>query len=181
VPDAFRSLSDDEVRQIGLIIESLERSTFDFLQLEFGDVKLTIGKGAPPPIAAGTAQPSFAPAIGPPPTPDVVSVPPSAAPAAQRPADIHKDGKAEGVHDGVEIVAPLLGLFYAQSEPGAPPFVSLGSQVTEATTVGLIEVMKTFYAVRADVAGIISEICVQDAQFVEYGTVLFRVRPHKAA
>ena len=68
MPDAFRSLSDDEVRQIGLIIESLERSTFDFLQLEFGDVKLTIGKGAPPPIAAGTAQPSFAPAIGPPPT-----------------------------------------------------------------------------------------------------------------
>ena len=53
MPDAFRPLSDDEVRQIGLIIESLERSTFDFLQLEFAGMKLTIGKGPPPPLAAG--------------------------------------------------------------------------------------------------------------------------------
>lgn len=181
MPDAFRSLSDDEVRQIGLIIESLERSTFDFLQLELGDIKLTIGKGVPPPIAASTAQPSSAPPIGSAPTPGVISVPPSAAPVARPSASVDKGSKAAGVHDDVEIVAPLLGLFYAQSEPGAPPFVSVGSQVTEATTVGLIEVMKTFYAVRADIAGIISEICVQDAQFVEYGTVLFRVRPHKAA
>jgi acetyl-CoA carboxylase biotin carboxyl carrier protein len=48
-------------------------------------------------------------------------------------------------------------------------------------TVGLIEVMKTFNAVRAGVAGVVSEIYVQDSQLVEYGDVLFRVRPHKAA
>ena len=182
MPDAFRPLSDDEVRQIGLIIESLERSTFDFLQLEFAGMKLTIGKGPPPPTAASTAQVSFAPPIGSPQTAGVVSVPPSAAPAARALAGVDEGDKAEGVHDdGAKIVAPLLGRFYAQPEPGAAPFVSVGSEVTEATTVGLIEVMKTFYAVRADIAGIISEICVQDAQFVEYGTVLFRVRPHKTA
>lgn len=77
----------------------------------------------------------------------------------------------------VPIVAPLLGRFFAQPEPGAPPFVSVGAEVTADTTVGLIEVMKTFNAVPAGVNGTIVETCVQDAQLVEYGQVLFRVRP----
>ena len=79
------------------------------------------------------------------------------------------------------VVAPLLGRFYSRPEPGAPPFVSVGSEVTEDTTVGLIEVMKTFNAVRAGTDGVIVEICVDDAQFVEYGEALFRVQPHKTA
>ena len=78
--------------------------------------------------------------------------------------------------DTVAIVAPLLGRFYMQPEPGAAPFVSIGSQVTETTTVGLIEVMKTFNAVSAGVCGVVTEICVQDAQLIEYEQVLFRVR-----
>ena len=83
--------------------------------------------------------------------------------------------------DGLDVVAPLRGRFYARPEPGAPPFVSVGSEVTEDTTVGLIEVMKTFNAVRAGIGGVVTEICVQDAQLVEYGEVLFHVRPHKTA
>lgn len=180
--DAFRSLSDDEVRQIGLIIESLERSTFDFLQLEFGDMKLTIGKGHPPPVAADVARVPVVPSVGTPQTAGVASAPPLNAAAVPTSAAADQAVKGKGSDDGaVEIVAPLLGRFYAQPEPGAPPFVSVGSEVTEDTTVGLIEVMKTFHAVRAGVGGIITEICVQDAQFVEYGAVLLRVRPHQAA
>jgi acetyl-CoA carboxylase biotin carboxyl carrier protein len=185
VTDAFRSLSDDEVRQIGLIIESLERSSFDFLQLEFGDIKLTIGKGHPPPTTAGLPQTSDVPSAGTLQTAGVASAPPpsaAAAPAVPASAALDQGVKAEGSHsDGVEIVAPLLGRFYAQPEPGAPPFVSVGSEVTADATVGLIEVMKTFHAVPAGIAGIITEVCVQDAQLVEYGEVLLRVRPHKTA
>jgi acetyl-CoA carboxylase biotin carboxyl carrier protein len=170
--DGIRALSDEEVRQIRLIIESLDRSTFDFLQLEFGDVRLTLGRGNPPPEAAAgagasgtvadaspsgaraSASPAFVPAAAPP-------APAAAAPAA----------------DTVAVTAPLVGRFYAQAEPGAAPFVSVGSEVTENTTVALIEVMKTFNAVPAGLRGVITEICVQDSQFVEYGQVLFRVRP----
>ena len=57
------------------------------------------------------------------------------------------------------------------------PFVSVGSLVTADTTVARIEVMKTFNAVPA---GIVTEVCVQDEQYVEYAQVLFRVQPHKA-
>jgi biotin carboxyl carrier protein len=53
--------------------------------------------------------------------------------------------------------------------------------VTGETTVGLIEVMKTFNAVSAGISGVVTEICVQDAQLVEYGDVLIRIRPHKTA
>ncbi|MDE2166943.1 MAG: hypothetical protein KGJ66_11490 [Alphaproteobacteria bacterium] len=180
--DAFRSLTDDEVHQIGLIIESLERSTFDFLQLEFGDVKLTVGKGQPPPIVAAAPQVAVAPSVAAPQTastastspPDASDVPPTAV------ADNGGRNKATG-GDGGYIVAPLLGRFYARPEPGAPPFVSVGSAVTEDTTVGLIEVMKTFNAVRAGIGGVVTEICVQDAELVEYGEVLFHVRPSKTA
>ncbi len=42
------TLTDEEVRQITQLVETLEHSTFDFLQLELGDLKVTIGKGAPP-------------------------------------------------------------------------------------------------------------------------------------
>jgi acetyl-CoA carboxylase biotin carboxyl carrier protein len=179
VADAFRLLSDDEVRQIGLIIENLDRSTFDFLQLEFGDVRLTIGKGQPPPTVAAAPQVLVAPPVVAPQTASTVSTPPPVVPPA---AVFDKGGKNKvGGADGVDIVAPLLGRFYTQSEPGAPPFVSVGSEVTEDTTVGLIEVMKTFNAVCAGISGVVTEICVQDAQLVEYGDVLFRVRPHKTA
>ncbi len=177
--DAFRLLTDDEVRQIGLIIESLDRSTFDFLQLEFGDIKLTIGKGQPPPAVGAAPQVLVAPPVAAPQTASTASPSPPVVPPA---AVVDKGGKNKaGQADGKDIVAPLLGRFYTQSEPGAPPFVSVGSEVTQDTTVGLIEVMKTFNAVSAGISGVVTEVCVQDAQLVEYGDVLFRVRPHKTA
>lgn len=170
--DGIRALSDEEVRQIRLIIESLDRSTFDFLQLEFGDVRLTLGRGNPPPEAVAGASASGTAAEASPSGARASASPafvPTAAPPA--PAD------AAPATDTVAVTAPLVGRFYAQAEPGAAPFVSVGSEVTENATVALIEVMKTFNAVPAGLRGVITEICVQDSQFVEYGQVLFRVRP----
>ena len=70
-----------------------------------------------------------------------------------------------------------MGMYYAQSEPGAAPFVSIGQTVEESTTIALIEVMKTFNAVPAGIRGKIVEICVQNSQLVEFGQVLYRVMP----
>jgi acetyl-CoA carboxylase biotin carboxyl carrier protein len=75
------------------------------------------------------------------------------------------------------ITAPLLGTFYVAPEPGAPPFVKVGQQITEDTTVGLIEVMKVFNSVRAAVSGTIVEVVAQNGQFVEFGQTLFIVKP----
>jgi acetyl-CoA carboxylase biotin carboxyl carrier protein len=167
VDKTSRTLSEDEVRQIGRIIDILNQSAFDHLQLEFGDLKLSIGKGH-----AGQAAPV-------PPAPPPAAATAGAVSSARSPAAAPTPAaKAAAVEDGtVAVTAPLLGRFYSQPEPGAAPFVTVGSDVNEDSTVGLIEVMKTFNAVRAGVSGTVREICAQDAELVEYGQVLLRVRP----
>ena len=166
------TLSDEDVRQIALLVDTLDRSTFDFLQVELGDLKVTLGKGAPPVAPAAPAVPPVAP----------IAVPAAAA-AMGVPVPVAQPGAAAGSmatdaqHDTVTVVAPMLGRFYSCPEPGAPPFVAIGTEVGPDSTVALIEVMKMFTAVRAGVHGIVTEICVQNEQFVEYGQILFRVRP----
>jgi acetyl-CoA carboxylase biotin carboxyl carrier protein len=73
-----------------------------------------------------------------------------------------------------------MGRFYSKPDPSAAPFVSVGAKVEADATVGLIEVMKLFNAVGAGISGIVTEICVEDAQFVEYGQVLLRIQPSEA-
>lgn len=167
-------LGDEEVRQIALLVETLEHSTFDFLQMELGDLKVTIGKGnAPPGKGAAAAAPSASV------VPQAAAVAPgSPAPAVAEPkSPAIPEAKASPGQDGtVAVVTPMIGRFYAKPEPGAAPFVSVGTEVKPDSTVALVEVMKVFTAVCAGVQGVVTEICVQDGQLVEYGQVLFRVR-----
>ena len=163
-------LNDDEVRQIARIIKTLNELSFDFLQIELGELKLTLSKGPLQGVVAATATSGAA-------TPASPSVPqpdpsPSVPLAGEKtaPSVAHDDGT-------ISIVASLVGRFYLRSEPNAPPFVQVGSEVSDDTTVGLIEVMKTFNALQAGVSGTITEICVEDTALVEYGQVLFCVRP----
>ena len=174
--DGLGSLTQEDVQRVALLIESLSQSTFDFLQLEIGDLKVTIGKGDVVPGPSSAAHPAAAAHT----TPSAAAEPaaPAASPAASPVRPASPGGAAAGGQgDTVAITSPILGIFYAQSQPGAPPFVTLGSAVTEDTTVALVEVMKVFTAVCAGVQGVVTEICVQDGQLVEYGQVLFRIRP----
>lgn len=75
------------------------------------------------------------------------------------------------------IASPMLGVFYRAQAPGALPFVDVGKRVEPDTVVCLIEVMKMMNSVHAGVGGTIVEVCVENAQPVEYGTVLFKVQP----
>jgi len=159
-------LSEDDVLHI---LKLIDESKFDYFQLEVGELKITVSKGDPIPLGSSTGQSIAAPA----PSSTVAAKPQSTAssstPAAAKPAAI-----PEGM---VPITAPLLGTFYVAPEPGAPPFVKVGQQITEDTTVGLIEVMKVFNSVRATVGGTIVEVVAQNGQFVEFGQALFIVKP----
>ena len=82
------------------------------------------------------------------------------------------------VADGlVAVPSPMVGKFYAQPSPADPPYVSVGSQVEVGGTLGLVEVMKVFTSVQADMAGTVEQILVKDGQSVEYGQTLFLMRP----
>ena len=152
-------IGDLEIRQIVELVEALDRSSFDSLQLDFGHFRLTLGKGGAPTEPAKPIE-SSAPAPKP--------APPPRAAATQ-------SGQADA--GTIDVRAPIMGLFYAKPDPGSPPFVSLGTQVHEGTTVGLIEVMKVFNAIQAGAQGAIVEICVENAETVEIGQTLFRIRP----
>jgi acetyl-CoA carboxylase biotin carboxyl carrier protein len=78
----------------------------------------------------------------------------------------------------IEIKSPAVGTFYAQEKPGMPPYVTVGSRVTPTTVVCQIEAMKIFNEINADCSGVIVEVLVQNKEFVEFGTVLFRVDPN---
>jgi acetyl-CoA carboxylase biotin carboxyl carrier protein len=77
-----------------------------------------------------------------------------------------------------EIKSPMVGTWYKAPEPGAEPYVKIGSRVTSGQTVCIIEAMKIMNEIEAEITGVIREVCVEDAQPVEFGQVLFRVDPN---
>ena len=172
-------MTEDEVLQI---LDLVEKSNFDYLDLEIGDLKLTVSKSGVPAVPATVSVTQAAPAVAAAPAPAPAAEAPAApAPAAPEPAPAAESApaaQAVTVKEGtVPIPAPMVGTFYATPEPGAPPFVKLGDHVDAETTVGLVEVMKVFNAVSAGAAGTIDEVCVESGQFVEHGQTLFLVRP----
>jgi acetyl-CoA carboxylase biotin carboxyl carrier protein len=100
-----------------------------------------------------------------------------AEPAAHEPARQaaqHDDPVPPRLH---AIRAPLPGTFYRAPKPGAEPYVDIGSRVDEDTVVGLLETMKLFNSVHANVRGVVVDFLVDDAQPADKETVLLLVEP----
>src|SRR2546421_3393842 len=78
---------------------------------------------------------------------------------------------------GVAIIAPLTGVYYAAPSPTSPPFVSAGDVVQVGQVVALIEAMKVFNEVQAEVAGRVNALVAPNGEVVQKGDVLIRVQP----
>ncbi len=175
-------LSYDDVLEI---LELLENSKVEYLELEIGGTKLVADKsgishfGSREPHAA--AEPArIAPAAQGAPTTTAAAETPAAVQAAPAATSAPATSAAPG--EGlVEVTAPIVGVFYRQSEPGAPPYVEVGSKVEKGTTLGLLEVMKMFTSVTAHVAGEIVEILAENNEFVEFEQRLMVIRPGTTA
>jgi len=109
------------------------------------------------PIAAPAARPNLSPR--------------TAEPAQAQSPSQHKDAEL------VEITSPIVGTFYAKPSPDAEPYVQAGSAVEPQTVVCIIEAMKVMNEVKAEMTGMVVEVLVTNGQAVEYGQVLFKVRP----
>ena len=157
------NLTDEDVKEILRLLDN--SSTNEFI-LETDQFKLTLrrGKGGwtredqtltkPRIVASNDTQPADTGAPGIPVTETYTP----------------KDGLAD-------IRAPIVGTFYRAPKPGAPPFVDIGSRVEETTVIAIIEVMKLMNSIPAGRTGEIAEICVEDAEFVERGRILMRIKP----
>ena len=110
-------------------------------------------------------------------------VPAAAAPAVPH-AESHRETRAETPAPAAassslkEIKSPMVGTYYKAPEPGAESYVKVGSRVAAGQTVCIIEAMKIMNEIEAEISGVVREICVEDTQPVEFGTVLFRVDPN---
>lgn len=176
----FEVLSDKEIKIISELVRTLDESSFEFLQLEVNEIKLTIGKGAMPANLFSSesylTRPAMTEATAYASSPSISMTLDQTA-ATTTKAVTHAVSAGADVNDGtVAIVSPIMGRFYCRPDPTAEPYIGVGSLVSLDTTVGLVEVMKLFNAVTAGVDGIVTEICVEDGQVVEHGQVLARVR-----
>lgn len=102
----------------------------------------------------------------------VVSQTQAAAPANPSPAALTPAPEAPKGPPPGAVTSPMVGTVYVAPEPGKPPFVKVGDVVKEGDTLLIVEAMKTMNPILAPRAGTITEICISDAQPVEFGQML---------
>ena len=153
------------------LIRSLDQSSLDSVEIERGGTRVRLSKTPPPPTVP-TFLPMAPPSVLAAPN---ASAPPSSAPVAA--ASGAEGGAAAPSHNLVEIKSPMVGTFFRAPAPDAPPYVDTGSRVKKGDTLCIIEAMKLMNELECEVAGTIAEVCVGNAEPVEYGQVLFRIEP----
>jgi acetyl-CoA carboxylase biotin carboxyl carrier protein len=145
-----------DIRKVKKLIELLEESNINELEITEGEDSVRISRGVP--AAAYAAQPIMA-------APMVAA--PLAAPAA---VAISNEPIA-----GHTINSPMVGSFYASPAPGSPAFVSVGQAVSPGDVLCIIEAMKMMNQIEADKAGVIGTILVEDGEPIEFDQPLFTI------
>lgn len=155
-----KSLSDERrelTEMVGDLIAKMEAGSIRSLELEYGDLKLSLKAGYRPAAPQSTVEYTYTPAPQPLTAADAMAV-------ADEP-------------DGHVVTAPMIGTFYVAPAPNEPPFVTVGDHVTEGQTIGIIEAMKIMNEIASDREGTVLEILAGDGQTVEYGSQLVRIEP----
>ena len=165
-----------DLRYVKKLIEMLDGSTVDSVEISSDKgMKIRISKtpqqrGAvqiPTPVAMPALMPQSPVARMTPTEPMAAIAEPDSAPRAEAP-------KA----NLLEVKSPMVGTYYAQPEPGAKPYVSVGQRIEKGQTLCIIEAMKIMNEIESEFSGVVREIVASDSQPVEYGQVLIRVDPN---
>ena len=144
-----------KIEEIKQLVELMVENDLTELNITDGDAKVTLKRG-PEGVPVVTSVAPVAPAPG------------AAAPGPVEP---------EAGDESSEIRCPMVGTFYAAPSPDSDSFVSVGDTVTEDTVVCVVEAMKVMNEIKAECSGTITEVCATNAQPMEFGQVLFRVKP----
>lgn len=155
-----------KINEIHELIKRIDESSIDEFVYEIEGVSLKLKKNEAPAVNV-TGQAQAVPAA-------YAPAPQAAKPEASEAAPAQEASKQdENLH---KITSPMVGTFYASSSPEAGPYVNQGSKVSENTVVCIVEAMKLFNEIEAEVKGEIVEVLVENGQLVEYGQPLFLVK-----
>ena len=151
------------------LIRAFDASGVDALEIERGGTRVKLSKTPP-----SMSIPAF---------PSTFAATPAQSPLAAAPAAGTDESRAPekappaSLSNLLEITSPMVGTFYRAPAPDAPPYVEPGRRVAPGDTLCIIEAMKLMNELECEVTGTIVEVCIENAQPVEYGQVLFRVDP----
>lgn len=155
-----------KINEIHELIKRIDESSINEFVYEIEGVSLKLKKNEAPAVNV-TGQAQAVPAA-------YAPAPQAAKPEAREAAPVQEAPKQdENLH---KITSPMVGTFYASSSPEAGPYVNQGSKVSENTVVCIVEAMKLFNEIEAEVKGEIVEVLVENGQLVEYGQPLFLVK-----
>ncbi|CAH0194156.1 acetyl-CoA carboxylase biotin carboxyl carrier protein [Pseudomonas mediterranea] len=154
-----------DIRKVKKLIELLEESGIDELEIKEGEESVRISRHSKTP-----AQQFYAPA--PMQAPAAAAAP--AAPAAAAPAAAPAAAAAPALN-GTVARSPMVGTFYRKSSPTSPSFVEVGQTVKKGDTLCIVEAMKMMNHIEAETSGVIESILVEDGQPVEYDQPLFTI------
>ncbi len=158
-----------DIRKVKKLIELLEESNIDEIEIKEGEesVRISRNSGAP---AALPMQYAAAPAAPPP-----AAVAPAPAPAPAE-ADAGESGAAEPeAISGHVVTSPMVGTFYRAPSPSSPSFVEVGQHVKVGDVICIVEAMKMMNQIEADKAGTVEAILVENGQAVEFDQPLVTI------
>ena len=158
---------DSELKKVKELIEMMVANDLVEVEIIDGDNKILLKR--PQQQTAITPLPVMAPAI----QPAAYAIP--AAAANPTPAPAVTPPKEDNL---VDIKSPIVGTFYSAPSPDSEAYVKVGTDVNAETVVCIVEAMKVMNEIKAEATGTVAKIMVANGQAVEYGQVLFKVRPH---
>lgn len=160
-------MNQKEIREL---IEFLIEKDIAEFELERGDVKVRIRRGAP---ESAPAERIINVHSAPTPVP--------AMPVAHAPAGVHTAPPVEvpRAEDLYLVKSPMVGTYYESPSPGSPPFVKPGDTVEAGQVLCIVEAMKLMNDIETEVGGEIVSCLVKNGQPIEYGQELFAIRPKK--
>ena len=154
-----------DLRKIKALIELLEKSSLSELEIKEGEETVRLARHSTSVASVPVVHHVPAPAV---------DAPRAAAPVSGPSAESVGKSTKSAV-DGHAVRSPMVGTFYAAPSPDAAPYVKVGQTVKAGDTLGIIEAMKMFNPIEADVSGTVTAILVEAGQAVEFDEVMFIV------
>lgn len=146
-----------DIRKIKKLIELLEESNVEELEIKEGEESVRISRGAKHALVQSIPSPVQAPVAAPP----VAAAPNSTAAAPAAPTETTST-------DGHSVKSPMVGTFYRAPSPSSPPFVEVGQSVKAGDPICIIEAMKMMNQIEADKSGVVEAILIDDGEPVEF-------------
>ncbi|HEV2970609.1 MAG TPA: acetyl-CoA carboxylase biotin carboxyl carrier protein [Pirellulales bacterium] len=149
-----------DVKKVRRLVELMKEHDLAEIDLRQGDQRIRLRRGGEPQLVGGTVYVPTATGSSPP------RAATSSAPAA--------------TDSALEVIkSPMVGTFYAAGNPESPPFVKVGDHVGPESVVCVIEAMKVFNEIQAEIAGQVAAVLVENGQPVEFGQPLFKIDTRK--